>query len=241
MNKKTNQIVIALDNTVDSGLKFLETIDKDKDLQKMIYGVKVGSLWVLDKSIDIVKDVHAKIWDDCVVMLDMQKWPTDIPEFVAKQVCRVAETGCVEELVACPMGGGKKSLQAFVDACKDGGIRPICTLEMTHPESDSYLKPASYKDILYDAGSFGIDGFIIPATKDPKVEIKWHIETAFPKLVYDLYALGFVIQGGQIEPMRKFGVNRFIIGRAIYDAKDPIEAIYNIYHEINGIKKESLC
>lgn len=233
MTIKTNQIIIALDNDIKDGLKLLETIEKDKDIQKMIYGVKVGSLWVLEKGIDIVKDVHDIVWDDCVITLDMQKWPTDIPYFVRRQVCRVVETGSVEELVACPMGGGKKSLQVFVESCKDGGIRPICALEMTHQGSDSYLKPAAYKDVLYDAGRLEIDGFIIPATKDPKVEIKWHLETAFPKLTYDFYAMGFDAQGGLIGPMRKFGVSKYIIGRMIYESKNPIDTIQYIYDEIN--------
>ena len=234
MIKKDNKIVIAMDNNIDDGLKLLETINEDPDLKNKIYGVKIGSLWVLEKGIEIVKNVHEKIWEDCAIILDMQKWPTDIPDIVKKQVCRVAETGRVDELIACPMGGGKKSLEAFVVSCKDARIRPLCVLEMTHPESDAYLKTASYKDILYDAGSLGIDGFIIPATKDPKTEIKWHIQTAFPKLLYDLYATGFKVQGGQAEPMRRFGVSRYIIGRAIYEAENPRDAIYSAYDEING-------
>lgn len=236
MNKNDNKIVIAMDNDIDDGLKLLDTINEDPELKKKVYGVKIGSLWVLEKGVDIVKEVRDRIWEDCAIILDMQKWPTDIPDIVKKQVCRVAKTGVVDELIACPMGGGKKSLEAFVHSCKDSGMRPLCVLEMTHPESDSYLITASYKSILYDAGSLGIDGFIIPATKAPKAEIKWHIETAFPKLLYDLYATGFKIQGGQAEPMRRFGVGRYIIGRAIYEAEDPKQAIYNAYAEINGIE-----
>lgn len=237
MNKRDNKIVIALDNDVEDGLKLVETVSDDSELKKRIYGLKVGSLWILEKGINIVEDIYDRTWDDCAIILDMQKWPTDIPEIVKKQVCRVAETGSITELVACPMGGGKKSLEMFVNTCKDTGIRPLCVLEMTHLESDSYLKTSSYKDVLYDAGSLGVDGFIIPATKEPKVEIKWHIETAFPKLVYDLYATGFKVQGGQAEPMRRFGVSRYVIGRAIYEAKDTRDAIYNAYDEINGVMK----
>ena len=233
MIKKDNKIIIAMDNDIDDGLKLLETINDDPGLKNKIYGVKIGSLWVLEKGVDIVKDVKNKIWEDCTIILDMQKWPTDIPDIVKKQVYRVAETNVVDELIACPMGGGKKSLEAFVASCKDTGMRPLCVLEMTHPESDTYLKTASYKDILYDAGGMGIDGFIIPATKDPKTEIKWHIQTAFPKLLYDLYATGFKVQGGQAEPMRRFGVNKFIIGRAIYEAENVDNAIEDAYEEIN--------
>jgi orotidine-5'-phosphate decarboxylase len=235
MNKKTNKIVIAMDNDIDDGLRLLETVNEDPELKKKVYGVKIGSLWVLEKGVDIVKNVRDRVWGDCAIILDMQKWPTDIPDIVKKQVCRVADTEVVDELIACPMGGGKKSLEAFVNSCKDGGMRPLCVLEMTHPDSDAYLITSSYKYILYDAGGLGIDGFIIPATKDPKTEIKWHIETTFPKLLYDLYATGFKVQGGQAEPMRRFGVSRYIIGRAIYEAEDPIKAINYAYDEINGI------
>ena len=238
MIKKNNKIIIAMDNDINDGLRLLEIINKDQDLKKKVYGVKIGSLWVLEKGIDILKNVKDKVWRDCNIILDMQKWPTDIPDVVKKQVHRVAETGVVNELIACPMGGGKKSLEAFVHSCKDGGMRPLCVLEMTHPESDVYLITSSYKYVLYDAGSLGIDGFIIPATKDPKTEIKWHIETAFPKLPYDLYAIGFKVQGGQAEPMRRFGVSRYIIGRAIYEAEDPVKAINDAYDEINGIPVE---
>lgn len=233
--KKDNKIIIALDNDIDDGLKLLDIINENIELRKKIYGVKVGSLWILEKGVGIITDIRNKVWDDCTIILDMQKWPTDIPDIVKKQVCIVAETGVVDELVACPMGGGKKSLEMFVHSCIDGGMRPICVLEMTHPDSDAYLKTASYKDILYDAGSLGIDGFIIPATRDPKTEIKWHIETAFPKLLYDLYATGFKVQGGQAEPMRRFGVSKFIIGRAIYEADNPIGATQKAYDEINGL------
>jgi orotidine-5'-phosphate decarboxylase len=232
--KKNNKIVIAMDNDISDGLRLIETISNDQALRKKVYGIKIGSLWVIDKGMDIVKEVREKVWEDCTIILDMQKWPTDTPDIVKKQVNRVIATESVDELVACPMGGGKKSLDAFVHSCKANGIRPLCVLEMTHPESGAYLITASYKYILYDSGSLGIDGFIIPATKDPKTEIKWHIETAFPKLSYDLYAMGFKVQGGQAEPMRKFGVSRFIIGRAIYDAEDPIKAINDAYNEING-------
>ena len=233
MGKKDNKIIIALDNEIKDGLRLIDLINKDKELRKMVYGVKVGSLWVLEVGIDIVIDVHCRIWDDCNLILDMQKWPADIPEIVAKQVDKVADTGAIEELIACPMGGGRKSLESFANKCIDGGMRPLCVLEMTHPESGSYLKPKSWNDILHDALSFDIDGFIIPATKEPREEIKLYIQDNFPNLLYDLYTTGFKAQCGQAEPMRKFGVSKYIIGRAIYEANDVGQAIRDAYEEIN--------
>lgn len=233
--KKDNKVIVALDNDINDGIKLIKAINDNKEFRKKIYGFKVGSLWVLDRGIDIVKEVCHRTWDDCNIILDMQKWPTDIPEIVKKQVERVSKTGAVNELIACPMGGGSKSLEAFADGCKDGGMRPLCVLEMTHPESDSYLQLCSWIDILRNAATFGIDGFIIPATKEPREEIKMYLKTDFPELVYELYTTGYKVQGGQAGPMIKFGVNKYIIGRAIYDAENLYTAIRSAYDEINSI------
>jgi orotidine-5'-phosphate decarboxylase len=233
MGKKENKIVIDLDDEIKGGLKLIESINRDKELRKMVYGIKVGSSWVLEAGIDIVIDVHSRMWNDCNLILDMQKWPVDTPETVAKQVDIVAATGAVEELIACPIGGGRKSLESFVYKCRDGGIRPLCVLEMTHPESDRYLKPKSWMEILSDALSFDIDGFIVPATREPREEIKICIQDNFPNLLYDFYATEFRTKGGLTEPMRKFGVSKYIMGRAIYEAKDIGQTIRNAYEEIN--------
>lgn len=233
MGRKENKIVIALDDEIKDGLRFIETINGDKELRKMIYGIKVGSLWVLEAGIDIVADVHHRIWKDCNLILDMQKWPADTPEIVAKQVDIVVATGAVDEFVAYPMGGGRKSLESFVYKCRDGGMRPLCVLETAYPESDSYLKPESWMGTLRDALSFDIDRFIIPATKAPREEIKTYIQENFPNLLYDIYATDFKAQCGQAEPMRKFGVSKYVMGRSIYEAKNVGQAIRNAYEEIN--------
>lgn len=227
-----NQIIVALDNDIEDGLKLIEIIEDDSDLMRKIYGYNIGSMWVLDRGLNVLDDVWGSKLN---IILDMQKWPTDIPEIVAKQVNKVAKKKCVDELIVCPMGGGKKSLEALVTTCKDNDIRPLCVLEMTHSESDSYLKLGAWIDILHDAATLGVDGYIIPATKQPREEIKMYLKTDFPNLSYDLYTTGYKVQGGQAEPMKKFGVTKFIIGRTIYDAENIVQAIDSSYNEINGI------
>lgn len=233
MSKKENKIVISLDDGIKDGLRLIETINRDKELRKMIYGIRVNSLWVLEAGIDIVLDVRSRIWDDCNLILDMQKWPADTPEIVAKQVDIVAATGAVEELIASPMGGGRKSLESFAKKCIDGGMRPLCVLEMVHQDSDKYLKPKYWTDILSDALSFDIDGFVIPANKEPREEMKTYIQDNFPNLLYDLYATGFKIQGGLVDSMRRFGVSKYIMGRSIYETNDVGQTIRNVYEDIN--------
>lgn len=229
--KKDNKIIVALDNDINDGIKLIKVIDESKELREKIYGFKIGSLWVLDRGIDIVKEICHRTWDECNIILDMQKWPTDTPEIVKKQVCRVAETGVVDELIASPMGGGSKSLEMFVNKCKDGGMRPLCVLEMTHPESDTYLKLGSWIDILRDAVTLGIDGFIVPATKESKDEIKIYLKADF---TYELYTAGYKMQE-KIDPMIKRDISKYIIGRDIYEAENLYTAIRSIYNEINDI------
>jgi orotidine-5'-phosphate decarboxylase len=230
---RDNKIIVTLGNKIKDGLRLIDLIYKDKELRNMVYGVKIDSPWILEEGINIVIDVHCRIWDDCNIILDMQKWPTDIPEIVEKQVDIVAATGTVEELIAYPMGGGRKSLESFAKRCIDGGIRPLCVLEMNHQDSDSYLKSKSWEDVLHDALSFDIDGFIIPSTKEPREEIKTYIQDNFPNLLYDIYAKDFRIQCGQAAPMRKFGVSKYIMDRYIYNADNVGQAIRNVYEEIN--------
>ena len=69
MDKKDNKIVIAMDNDIDDGLILLETISQNSELKKKIYGVKIGSLWILEKGVDIVKEVHDRIWENCVIII----------------------------------------------------------------------------------------------------------------------------------------------------------------------------
>lgn len=227
-----NQIIVALDNDVEDGLGLIETIEDNVELSSKVYGYKVGSLWILDRGLDVLDEV----WGSGLnIILDMQKWPTDIPDVVKKQIGRVADKECVDELIACPMGGGRMSLETFVDECLDNDMRPLCVLEMTHPESDSYLKLGAMMAILNDAANLGIDGYIIPATKEPKGSIKTLLETHFPDLVYELYTTGYKVQGGQAQPMIDFGVKKFIMGRAIYEAEDVEKAILDAHNEINGI------
>lgn len=240
VNNMNNQIVIAMDMEIENGLDLIEkTIEHEG-----IYGYKIGSLWLLEELIlpeekgklfkelkSILKDAHS----NQKIILDMQKWGTDIPDIIKKQVNKVAPY--VDELICCPMGAGRQSLKAFANACFDNKIEPICVLEMTHPESDSYLVSKSWEMILHDACDYGITRIVIPATKEPKEEYTRILNNWYPngyEGTVHFYATGFKTQGGQTEPMVKFGVSKFIVGRAVYEAKDPIKAIEDIYKEINN-------
>jgi len=232
-----NQIIVAMDMEIPDGIKLIS----QTRTSEQIYGYKIGSLWILDRGTSILKTVRDMLNQFTYgqkIILDMQKWGTDIPYIIKKQVEKVAPY--VDELICCPMGAGSESLKMFAKTCIDNHVKPICVLEMTHPNSDSYLKEKTYIDVLNNAINFGISDFVIPATKEPKIEIKEKVyeifkdKDLFEKKYVNFYATGFKVQDGQTKPMVDFGVTKFIVGRAVYEAKNPINAIEDIYKEING-------
>lgn len=211
-----------MDNSIKDGVELIAKTECSEEL----YGYKIGSLWILDTGIQILKDLKNTILKDSnkKLILDMQKWGTDIPDIVTKQVNKVAPY--VDELIVCPMGGGRQSLKAFSVACTKNNIKPICVIEMTHPESESYLELNYWMNIYKDAIEFGINSFVIPSTKNPKIIKRPDVE---------LYATGFKTQGGQTKLMKEAGVSKYIVGRGVYESPDPIKSIQDIYKEINGV------
>ena len=216
-----------MDNAIPDGMKLISRTYNNEE----VYGYKIGSLWILDNGIDIlksVKDLLESKKSKCKIILDMQKWGTDIPSIVEKQVNKVAPF--VDELIVCPMGGGKDSLESFISTCIIQKVKPICVVKMTQPNADSYLRINSFIDIYHNAKKFGCNSFVIPATKDPAG--LWFMTNDEDS---EFYATGFKIQGGQTKPMVDCGVTNFILGRAIYDSINPIESISKIYNEINEV------
>lgn len=227
-----NQIIVAMDNEIVDGIRLIAKLTASNQ----IYGYKIGSLWILDRGMDILKtvrDIINQYNSNQKVILDMQKWGTDIPDIIKKQVEKVAPY--VDELICCPMGAGSESLKMFTKTCLENDVKPICVLEMTHPESSKYLGQGWYKMMLQDAVLCGVSSFVIPATKDVNENKQWLIEFYEKQLKtkFNKYATGFKVQGGQVKPMVDFGVSKFIVGRAIYETENPIKAIDDIYKEIN--------
>jgi len=226
INNMKNQIIIEMDMEIEDGLKLM----RETQLRDEIYGYKINSLWILERGINILHYCKEHFIGKKII-LDMQKWGTDTPDIIKKQVEKVAPY--VDELICASMGGGSESLKMFAKTCFENKIKPICVLEMTHPESDKYLDGNYFKCLLNDAVSSEIKSFVIPATKKmtkDKIELFKFFEN---KVKIEKYANGFKVQGGQTKPMVDFGVTKFIVGRTVYESENPIKEIEDIYNAIN--------
>lgn len=225
-----NKIIIALDNKVEDGIRLVSRLNTP-EMSEKIYGFKVGSLWLFEIGKEIINTLSDVKHQDHRIILDMQKWGTDIPDVVRKQVA-LTSTVPVDEIICCPMGAGMESLKAFVEEAIANDLKPICVLEMTQPRADEFLKYNSPTLILSEALLYGFRKFVIPATKPDKFK---ELFSSCGLYEFEKYATGFKTQGGQTKPMVDLGVTKFIVGRAVYEADDPIEAVNEIYDEINGV------
>ncbi len=222
-----NQIIVAMDNEIKDGLELME---KTRDCNE-VYGYKIGSLWVLEKGVSILQHIKEH-FNDTKIILDMQKWGTDNPDTIKKQVEKVAPY--IDELITCPIGAGRQSLKAVTNACHSNSVKPICVFELKHFESDRYLAADYTSILLEDAFECGLRSFVVTATREVKETTKSQFEFYYGKYKSEKYADGFKARSGQTKPMIDFGVTKFIVGRAIYEASEPLQAINEIYHEINS-------
>lgn len=220
-----NKIVPALDVGKEQAF---ELVEKLEEVKSQIAGYKVGSLLVMENSIDVLKEL--KKATDAPIIYDGQKLGTDIPDIVKEQVQLLAETE-IDQLIIAPMGSGRETLKHFTNICRKCNIEPVCVVFMTQPESDAYLLGESSKYILRDALSFGIRNFVFPATKPQILEKHKLVLSQYEDMV--IKATGFKVQGGKTEVLRDLGVTEFIVGRAIYQAEDPAQVVKDISKEIN--------
>lgn len=223
--KIRNKIIPALDVNVS---QVYTLVDKLEETKSEIAGYKIGSLLVMRHGIEVLEDL--KGMTDLPIIYDGQKFGTDIPDIIKKQVELLATIG-IDQLIIAPQGAGRESLKMFTETCKEYHIEPICVVKMTHLNADCYLQAHVDVDIFGDAKHYGIKKFVFPATKPEILEI-------YNKIPYldgteTLMATGFKVQGGKTEQLRDLGVTEFIVGRVIYQAKYPLQVVKDISEEIN--------
>ena len=223
-----NKIISALDVSKEDALVL---IGKLKPVEDLLAGYKVGSLLVYANSINVLRDIKDKA--GVPIIYDGQKLGTDIPDIVRDQVELLAIVD-VGQLIVCPMGGGDETLESFVVTCFENGIKPVCVIQMTHKGAERYLVEDSGAMILRDALDMGVRDFVYPATKPEILERHRQmigLDPAQGEITYK--ATGFKVQGGLPKTLKDLGVTEFIVGRAIYQADDPVQAVKDLSKEIN--------
>ena len=113
---------------------------------------------------------------------------------------------------------GSDSVKAVTDVAHSNNGKSFIVSEMSHPGAVEFFQNGTAESIAKMAVKTESDGIIAPATRPDRVKILREI--IGNRLIY---SPGVGAQGGNADEISEI-VDGIIVGRAIYEAKDPFEA-----------------
>ena len=210
-------VIVAADVDATSAARRLAGATKAVPL---ISGFKVGmelGLNGLSGIVRILRDQHL----DSVIIYDHQKAGNDIPDMGAKFARKLKECN-VDAAILFPFAG-PKTQRAWTEACLGEGLHVLVGGVMTHPEflvsEGGYISDDAPESIFDLACEQGVRDFVVPGNKIDWVKrLRSLLEKKLGAGNFDLYAPGFVTQGGDISECGAAAGPRFhaIVGSAIY-------------------------
>jgi orotidine-5'-phosphate decarboxylase len=214
--KQDTRVILALDVT-ERG-KALNIVESVRD---HIDAVKVNYPFVLACGMEAVRELA------CVVDVICDFKVADIPNTNRLIVDEARKSGA--KGIICQAFPGRDSVEACIKAA--GKMDVFVVTEMSHPGADRFMIPVA-EDMARLAVEVKAAGIIAPATRPEKV-------TLLRGIVGDLKILspGVGAQGGSAADTIRAGADYVIVGRAIYEAKDPGEAARKTAEEVRGALK----
>jgi orotidine-5'-phosphate decarboxylase len=211
--KQDTRVILALDVT-ERG----KAVDIVEAVKGHIDAVKVNYPFVLACGMEAVRELAGAV----DVICDFKV--ADIPNTNRLIVEQAQKSGA--KGIICQAFPGKDSVEACIKAA--GGMDVYIVTEMSHPGADRFMIPVA-EDMARLAVEVGASGIIAPATRPEKVKL-------LRGIVGDLKILspGVGTQGGSASDTIRAGADYVIVGRAIYEAKDPGEAARKIAEEVRG-------
>jgi len=181
-------------------------------------GIKVNWPLVLAAGLGIVRDLA----DGGYVLCDFKI--ADIPNtsrLIVEQAVRAGASGLI-----CHGFAGEDSVRACVEAAGQADV--FVVTELSHPGGQEYTAKFA-EEFARLAVRAGAAGIIAPATRPDRIRVLRGIVGA--RLIL---APGVGAQGGKASDAIAAGADGVIVGRAIYDAKDPAAAARVIGDEIRS-------
>ncbi|MGB7788323.1 orotidine-5'-phosphate decarboxylase [Methanoregula sp.] len=201
------ELILALDVTVKrEALAIAELCAPHLD------AIKLGYPLVISSGLSIARDLEPL---DLPLIADFKV--ADIPNtnrLIAEQVFDAGFSSII-----CHGFTGADAVQACVDVAADFGGACFVVAEMSHPGATEFFHGGTAEKIAQLAVSCGADGIIAPATRPERVR-------DLRKIVgkRKILSPGVGTQGGDAGAIARL-VDAIIVGRAIYEAKDPVTAI----------------
>jgi len=210
--EKKNRIILALD--VTSREEAMRVVSAVKD---QVDAIKINWPLILAAGPDVIRDV-SRIKD---VICDLKI--ADIPNtnrlIVEQAMARGASAVIAHGFT------GEDSVRACVDAAKG---QVFVVTEMSHPGGKQFTAPVADK-VAAIAKAVGARGIVAPATRPERI-------SALRKIVGSLEIIspGVGAQGGKASDALKAGADYIIVGRAIYEARDPGAAAKLLAEEVRA-------
>lgn len=211
MNSK---LVVAMD-VFDTDF----AVDFSRKIGQEVFAIKINWPLVMVKGASIISDIsrYARVICDLKV--------ADIPNtnsLIAKKVAENGAWGIISHSFV-----GSDSLEAVVNS--SGDTKVFSVVSMSHPGSEQFINTHTEEmiELSRKAGAYGL---IAPANN-------YEILSKIRKLAKDMKILapGVGVQGGSASEAVRNGADLFIVGRAIYNSDDPVEAARAINREVSGV------
>ena len=212
--KKNSRLVLALDET--DGAKALSIADAVGDI---VDAVKINWPLVLSEGPQMI----TKLAERTEVICDFKV--ADIPNTVRLIVENSVSRGASAVIVHAFTGDD--SLRAAVEAA--GDVEIYAVTEMSHPGGKMFTAPVA-EELARNGVANGAVGFIAPATRPDRIRL-------IRSIVGDKLILtpGVGAQGGSASAAIEAGADYVIVGRAIYDAEDPVAVARSIAESIRDL------
>ncbi len=211
-----NKIILALDvNTMESAMKIAGKVSD------YINTIKIGYPLALAEGLESISSIKEEF--DCNVIADFKV--ADIPETNSKIADLTFKAGADALIVHGFVGND--SVEACLESAENHGKDVFLLTEMSHPGASRFLKGVS-EDIAAMGVEMGIKNYVAPATKLDRLEKIRNIVGNDSFII----SPGVGAQGGDATKTLRFA-DAVIVGRSIYLAEDPENAIKSI---IDGIK-----
>jgi orotidine-5'-phosphate decarboxylase len=211
-------VIVSLDVP---DLSAAASVLKDTSGISGISGYKLGFELALSSNFHSTLGMIRKLAPDAVLIYDHQKAGNDIPEMGVK-FARQLKSLDFHAAILFPFAGPETQAR-WTNDCMEAGLRVIVGGIMTHPKflvsEGGYIADSAPEQIFELACNQGVRDFVVPGTKVEWVKkLKNLLERRLKPGNFDLYAPGFITQGGSISEAALAAGPRFhpIVGSGIY-------------------------
>jgi orotidine-5'-phosphate decarboxylase len=210
-----NNIILALDVlNMDDAIGIVEKVSD------YINTIKIGYPLVLSEGLESIAFIKENF--NCKIIADFKV--ADIPETNEKIANLTFETGADALIVHGFVG--EDSVKACMDSARIYRKQIFLLTEMSHPGASMFIRKHT-EEIAEMGVKLGINKYVGPSTKLDRLE---KIRNIIGKKSF-LISPGVGVQGGDPKETLKFA-DALIVGRSIYLAHDPEEAVKDIINRI---------